>query len=269
MNDLENLSQSKKDIFRSEGIEICTPIWKVRNCNYHNLSLYRAEIDLREYLVNEGLLKDIIITNFLSSASENPNIYRPIFNAIAEGLPKTIEDSEFGMGKISDYDLFHRIKSDAHYDTFSSLYNVEPSFLRKQWITIRSQIKTIQEHILARVILFPSKQYFMYCSIIIVLFILWRLQKVEMHNPNEPGYKEFIFVYTIDSFIVIFLLGLSIILYFLYDIYHFHYKRNHFFLFYEELRRLTWFLVFFLLIFLCTFFYIYGYIIPQILSTIV
>ncbi len=220
--------------FPPEAIEIAKELWSVPLPSFQ---YYRLCWKLRSILEDNEVLRSALHStslcyNITNDISENPNIYRPLFRGISEGLSHTKRGMS-GVDSISDYELFHGIRKDADYEYYSNRLEIDSNVLRQRWISLRSSIKRKQDHILLVIKLRPSSWinimivYACVFGFLLLTFIVSARGAESLSLPDDP-------------FIVVFYIfgGISPILWII-DLtgsYYLFYVRNDKLRFWQDIR---------------------------------
>lgn len=245
--------------FPQEAIIVAAELWlaPVPSIKYYQLcwKLRKILVDnevIREYLFNSDI-------NFLvNGAMDNPNLFRPLFRGIAEGLSKKKEDSEYGLGRISDYELFHNMRNNNDYEHYSNMLEVDISIIRQRWVSLRAAIKQKQEHVL-QIIMIRTTTWLnvllFYVSIIVLLFFVFFVStSVVYSDPRLPhGDPDELII----AFVTNYLIGFGILSYGinLYGSYSIFYERGNSHGFYKDVQYFTMRYILCILFFIALYFF--------------
>lgn len=103
-------------------------------------------LKLRDILMSDGVISD---EDSYYTVSDNVPFKSALLKYIASSLPTTVEKSKYGIGLISDFDLYHNMKTDK--DMFSFLNKTKLTISDVTTITILKKNRTNQRQWLTRI----------------------------------------------------------------------------------------------------------------------
>jgi hypothetical protein len=93
--------------FSTEAIELCK---KITKSSYHTLQLCR---ELKLMLIDEGVISDMAT---YQEVIDNKKFCRLLLSYVALGLETDVKLSKYGLCVISDFDLYHRMNTEANFN---------------------------------------------------------------------------------------------------------------------------------------------------------
>ncbi|RYH05506.1 hypothetical protein EON65_44515 [archaeon] len=131
--------------FPPEAAELCSQLWLIHHGNILNAFYFQYTCNRLQHALVQA---DIITQQELHVALNDPSIYKPLFRAIAQGLPPSPAQSRYGLGKVSDYDLWHSLQDKEDVEALIGRLGLQPEVVKLARMQLRRDLKQLQERCL-------------------------------------------------------------------------------------------------------------------------